>query len=50
MKADSSLKLAPQIEEDITEVRWVNISDLSKYMTTVFGSIKQVLKDSFIIK
>ncbi len=36
--------LIPQIEEDITEIRWVKKEDLKNYLDNTFPSIKIVLK------
>ncbi len=44
MKATGTEKLLPQTEEDITEIKWVQKSDLKNYQSNTFPTILQVLK------
>lgn len=43
MKVEGKQELVPQTEEDITEVKWVNKSDLSEVLGNTYGSIADVL-------
>lgn len=43
-KENESLK--PQLEEDITEIRWVKKQDLKKYLDNTFPTIISVLKNA----
>lgn len=43
-KENESLK--PQLEEDITEIRWVKKQDLKKYLDNIFPTIISVLKNA----
>lgn len=37
--------LTPQIEEDIQQVKWVELNDISSYMNDSYSSIKDLLED-----
>lgn len=43
--ADQTLK--PQIEEDITETRWIKTLDIKEPMENTYPSIKQILAEFF---
>jgi 8-oxo-dGTP pyrophosphatase MutT (NUDIX family) len=43
MKAKSGQELKPQVEEDITEIRWVPRQDLEKYKAGTYPAIRDVL-------
>lgn len=43
MTADSSQKLTPQTQEDITQIKWVAKGDMDRYMNNTFATIKEVL-------
>jgi 8-oxo-dGTP pyrophosphatase MutT (NUDIX family) len=44
MKVNGEQILTPQTEEDILELRWVNVNDLDKYRKDSFPSIQDVLE------
>jgi 8-oxo-dGTP pyrophosphatase MutT (NUDIX family) len=44
IKAPGQQKLAPQLEEQITELKWVPASKVKQYMDNTFPSIVDVLK------
>jgi 8-oxo-dGTP pyrophosphatase MutT (NUDIX family) len=44
MESQSSQPLVPQIEEDITEVKWINVNDLNIVRENTYGTIKQLLE------
>ncbi|MDQ6758088.1 MAG: NUDIX domain-containing protein [Bacteroidota bacterium] len=43
MKCNTKQKLVPQTEEDITEIKWVSKSDLTKYTSNTYQTILEVL-------
>lgn len=43
METDAAQELVPQTEEDITEVRWFQSSELDTVLANTFPSIKEVL-------
>ena len=43
MQYSGSAKPKPQTEEDITEVKWVKESDISKYLDNTYPAIKDVM-------
>lgn len=43
MQADSEQKLTPQMEEGITEIKWVKENDLNKYLTNSYALISDVI-------
>ena len=43
MKVKGEQQLQPQLEEDITEIKWVKTEDLPIYLTSTFETIKDVL-------
>lgn len=43
MKVKGTPALTPQIEEDITDLKWVPPSELSRYQEDTFPSVKEVL-------
>ncbi len=49
MKAINQEELIPQLEEDITEIRWVKKQDLKDYSDNTFPTIKSVLENSGMI-
>jgi 8-oxo-dGTP pyrophosphatase MutT (NUDIX family) len=44
MEAKSTQALIPQIEEEITEVRWIGQEDIETVLENTYGSIKDVMK------
>ncbi len=44
MKVMGEQKLVPQLEEAITEIKWVNPIDLEKYMKNAYPSVVDVLQ------
>ena len=42
--SNSSQKLIPQVEEDITEIKWINKNDLKTYTPNTYQTIIEVLK------
>ena len=44
MKVSGVQKLVPQLEEAITEIKWVNPIDLEKYMKNAYPSVVDVLQ------
>ncbi len=49
MKYEKEHVLIPQIEEGITKVEWINISNLNNYTNNTYESIKSVI-GNFLIK
>ncbi|HPJ46033.1 MAG TPA: NUDIX domain-containing protein [Tenuifilaceae bacterium] len=49
MKSHSSGDLKPQVEENITEVCWVNKADVGKHIKNTYSSIVEVLKASGLV-
>ena len=47
MKYSGNQKLVPQQEEDISEVIWINKSDLNKYTNKMFSGIRELLLDIY---
>ncbi len=45
MKTDDSRKLTPQLEEDITEARWVNKKEIPALLENSYSSIKWLLSN-----
>lgn len=45
MISDSAQTLIPQIEEAISEIKWVAKEDLSEYMKNTYATIENLLKD-----
>jgi hypothetical protein len=45
MKAPGKQSLAPQLEEQITELKWVPAGEVKQYMNNTFPSIVDVLKE-----
>ncbi len=43
MHGNADQKLVPQTEEDITEIKWINESDLKKYTSKTYQTIIEVL-------
>ena len=43
MQCNADQKLVPQTEEDITEIKWINESDLKKYTSKTYQTIIEVL-------
>lgn len=44
MQCNADQKLVPQTEEDITEIKWINESDLKKYTSNTYQTILEVLR------
>ncbi len=44
MKYNGNEKLLPQIEEDITDVKWISANELEVYAKASFSSIQDVIK------
>lgn len=49
MRTDRSEKTKPQVKENITEVRWINKSDIPKILDNTYLSIIDVLKAAGLI-
>jgi len=43
MFAEGNQHLTPQTEEDITEIKWVPVTDLQMYLNQTYPSVKDVL-------
>jgi len=43
MKSSKNQKLVPQTDEDITDIKWVNKTDLKKYTSNTYQTILEVL-------
>jgi 8-oxo-dGTP pyrophosphatase MutT (NUDIX family) len=43
MRASGNQKLVPQVEEDITELRWVSKEELKDYMSNTFSNIVEII-------
>jgi len=43
MKTSDRHTLTPQAEEDITDIKWVNLQDLDPYLQNTYDTIKEVL-------
>ncbi len=50
MESTYSGKLTPQLEENITDCRWVSIEELGKYMVSAYPLIANLLKDFILDK
>lgn len=46
MKAKSNQMLIPQVEEDITIIRWANNDDIHAYLLNSYASVADVLKEA----
>ncbi len=46
MEAAKDSKLQPQVEEDITEIRWVKKEDIHEYLSNTFPTIKSIFKEA----
>jgi len=44
MKHEGTADLVPQLEEGITQVKWVNIKNIDEYLTNTYGSIEDVVQ------
>ncbi|MCW3079188.1 NUDIX domain-containing protein [Segetibacter sp.] len=44
MKVAGNQELVPQLEEDITELKWVAESDVSDFLNNSFQNIEEILK------
>ena len=44
MKVSGSQELVPQLEEDITELRWVAQNELKNYLQNSFKNIEEIVK------
>lgn len=49
MKYDGNETLVPQMEEGITEVRWVSVADLPSFLENTYDSIKSVFMEAGLI-
>lgn len=45
METNFKLQLVPQTEEDIEDIRWVDVHELPMYLESTFSNIKQVIED-----
>ena len=43
MESLSTQTLVPQREEDITEVKWINVKDLNRISKNTYGSLKELI-------
>lgn len=43
MKTSDLHELTPQIEEDITEIKWIKLQELDPYLQNTYDTIKEVL-------
>ena len=50
MNCASTQNIIPQTEEDITEVKWVNIKNISAQLDNTYPSIKDILAGFFYFK
>jgi ADP-ribose pyrophosphatase YjhB (NUDIX family) len=48
MKSVSAEELVPQLEEDITDVQWVSVTDIPEKLTNAYSAIKE-LADQVIL-
>jgi len=48
MKYEGSEVPIPQIEEDITEIRWVNKNEAKELMKEAYASIKEMVEEYFL--
>jgi hypothetical protein len=44
MKVSGNQELVPQLEEDITELKWVAEKDASNYLNNSFKNIEEILQ------
>ncbi len=49
MKSLGKEELVPQVEEDITEIRWVKDEDLEKYLSNTFPTIRSVFENAKLV-
>ena len=47
MKASSNQSLIPQTEEDITEIKWVDIKQIQQYLQNTYLNIELIIKQYF---
>ncbi len=47
MKATSNQSLTPQTEEDITEIKWVDIKQIQQYLQNTYLNIELIIKQYF---
>jgi 8-oxo-dGTP pyrophosphatase MutT (NUDIX family) len=50
MTAPGDQKLVPQVEEDITEIKWINKRELPKVLKNCFSSIAEVINNGCLIQ
>jgi hypothetical protein len=43
MRTKDRHQLTPQAEEDITEIKWINLQELDPYLQNTYDTIKEVL-------
>ena len=46
MKAKGHEQLIPQVEEDITEIKWVKPEEITKYLSNTFPAIRQLINNN----
>jgi 8-oxo-dGTP pyrophosphatase MutT (NUDIX family) len=47
MKVEGTQNLAPQIEEDILELKWVSEHELAKYLSNTYTNIVEIVEKYF---
>ncbi len=47
METNSNKVLKPQLEEDITEVEWLDIEEMNKVINNTYNSVKEILFNNF---
>ena len=48
MKFSGDEKFTPQLEEDITEIKWVNEEEANQLLTTMYASVEEMIKSYFV--
>lgn len=46
MKVSGEQKLIPQTEEDITDIKWINVSEISLYLSKAFPLISDIIESA----
>lgn len=44
MKVSGSQKLVPQLEEDITEIKWIQLDDVDKFLKESYPNIVEIVE------
>jgi 8-oxo-dGTP pyrophosphatase MutT (NUDIX family) len=47
MKVSGEQRLVPQVEEDITELRWVSENELQEYLSNTYQNIEEIVEKYF---